>query len=402
MYEDDDIFDVGPILGKGRKYNEYRDDQARDPKTGKWTPEGAAAMARAREKAKREAAGKKPASKPKSAAKPSSKKPASKPKAPEKKPKAKPKAEAPPAKKPRARKPKQDVAATEQPESRQSTALVPADQHNKPIDIQSEPVPETPASGLVERDRQQLKQQYDRYDALNAELDKMSAAIDAKQTRADRVYDELSRTTGERMSRSLNDELNRLDDELLRDRAVMSRKAADRDRLRSSIDELDRRLRGQKRRYIAKLFEEKASTAVDFKTAFNKIVPNNGQPSGDAGTDPLGLVFGWAIVCKESGKPYFDTQGDHIPEDSMLKAATDFMLTKRDLKVMHKGKRVGTVVFAWPVTKDIAKAMGLDGSRTGLMIGVKPDSATIVDRFREGQYTGFSIGGNRLVDEPVL
>ena len=38
--------------------------------------------------------------------------------------------------------------------------------------------------------------------------------------------------------------------------------------------------------------------------------------------EELGLVMGFAIICKIDGEPYFDTQGDHIPEDSMLKAAT--------------------------------------------------------------------------------
>jgi putative serine protease XkdF len=115
----------------------------------------------------------------------------------------------------------------------------------------------------------------------------------------------------------------------------------------------------------------------------------------------LGLVFGWAIVSTENGNPYYDVQGDHIPEDSMLEAAAEFMLKHRTMKVMHAGKKVGSVVFAWPMTEEIAKAMGISSKRTGLMIAAKPDSKSVITRFKDGKYTGFSIGGNRLIDEDV-
>jgi len=117
--------------------------------------------------------------------------------------------------------------------------------------------------------------------------------------------------------------------------------------------------------------------------------------------DSLGLVFGWAIVSKIDGEEYFDVQGDHIPEDSMLKAATDFMLDSRVAKEMHVGDEIGKIVFAFPVTADIAKAMGLETRQTGLMIAMRPDSDVLLNKFRSGEFTGFSIGGSRLVDEDV-
>ena len=43
----------------------------------------------------------------------------------------------------------------------------------------------------------------------------------------------------------------------------------------------------------------------------------------------------------------------------MLEAAADFMETNRTLKAMHKGESIGSVVFAWPLTSDLAKAMGI-------------------------------------------
>ena len=117
--------------------------------------------------------------------------------------------------------------------------------------------------------------------------------------------------------------------------------------------------------------------------------------------DGLGLVFGWAIVCKQDGADYWDLQGDQIPEASMLAAATDFMGTARVSKEMHSGGEAGTVLFAFPLTDDIAKAFGLETKTTGLMIAVKPNDAATLAKFRDGTYTGFSIGGVRLEDEEV-
>lgn len=115
----------------------------------------------------------------------------------------------------------------------------------------------------------------------------------------------------------------------------------------------------------------------------------------------LGLVFGWSIICKEGGKEYYDLQGDHIPEDAMLEAASEFMQKRRTMKVMHKGEKVGEVVFAWPLTTEICKAMGVKSQVTGLMVAVKPSGAKILQQIKDGKLAGFSIGGQRLVDEDV-
>lgn len=117
--------------------------------------------------------------------------------------------------------------------------------------------------------------------------------------------------------------------------------------------------------------------------------------------DELGIVLGWAIVCKQDGENYWDLQSDHIPEDSMLKAAAEFMAGARMAKEMHVGDGVGTVVFAFPLTTDIAKAFGLETKTTGLMVAIKPNDPAMLAKFRNGTLTGFSIGGLRLQDEVV-
>lgn len=115
--------------------------------------------------------------------------------------------------------------------------------------------------------------------------------------------------------------------------------------------------------------------------------------------DALGVVFGWAMVCTEDGEDYYDSQDDHIPEAAMLKAATDFMGSSRVLGDMHQKAEGGTVLFAFPLTADVAKSFGIECKTTGLMIGVKPANEATLEKFRSGEYTGFSIGGRRIKDE---
>lgn len=114
--------------------------------------------------------------------------------------------------------------------------------------------------------------------------------------------------------------------------------------------------------------------------------------------DRLGIVFGYAIVCQEGGHDYYDTQGDFIPEDSMLRACANFMAGPRTAKAQHAGGRIGQVVFGYPLTKDIADALGVTVQRTGFVVGMKPDSREMLDRFANGEFTGFSIGGRRIAD----
>lgn len=117
-------------------------------------------------------------------------------------------------------------------------------------------------------------------------------------------------------------------------------------------------------------------------------------------SDELGLVLGFGMICKVDGEDYFDTQGDNIPEASMLEAATDFMLASGEAREMHAGDSIGQVVFAFPLTTEIAKAFGLTTKRTGLMVGMRP-TPEVFAKFKSGEYTGFSIGGKRIEEEVV-
>lgn len=121
--------------------------------------------------------------------------------------------------------------------------------------------------------------------------------------------------------------------------------------------------------------------------------------------EELGLVFGFAIVCNKDGEPYYDLHNDHIPEDSMLTAATDFMLKSRVAGEMHERDEnrnpitKGTVVFCFPLTTEVAKSLNIKTQMTGLLIAMKPDDKAIVEKFKTGEYTGFSIGGAYVENE---
>ena len=116
--------------------------------------------------------------------------------------------------------------------------------------------------------------------------------------------------------------------------------------------------------------------------------------------EEMGLVMGYAIISTINGEPYFDKQDDHIPDESMLLASVDFMKNSRVAKEMHVGDEKGTVVFAWPMTAEIAKAFDIETKTTGLMIAMLPDE-DVLEKFKTGEYTGFSIGGSRIEDEEV-
>ena len=115
--------------------------------------------------------------------------------------------------------------------------------------------------------------------------------------------------------------------------------------------------------------------------------------------ESLGLILGYAIVSKIDGVEHFDLQGDHIPEDAMLKASEDFMRNSRVAKEMHDGDPIGSVIFAWPMTSEIAASLDISVRKTGLLVAIKPEGEEALAKARSGEYRGFSIGGRRIRDE---
>lgn len=109
--------------------------------------------------------------------------------------------------------------------------------------------------------------------------------------------------------------------------------------------------------------------------------------------DKLGIVFGWAIISEIGDIPYYDSHNEYIPEAVMLRDSAVFMEKYRSLKEMHRGGETGKVIFAFPLTAEIKKSLGIQSDKTGLLIGVKP-RPDVLQKFKEGRYTGFSVGGS--------
>ncbi len=107
----------------------------------------------------------------------------------------------------------------------------------------------------------------------------------------------------------------------------------------------------------------------------------------------LSTVFGWGLVTSRDGKPYIDLQGDSIGDDVMVKAVSAFNESDRTAKLMHVGGGIGRVTHSFALTEEIAKAMGLQTRQYGWMVGVKIDDPAILQKFKTGELTGFSIAG---------
>lgn len=115
----------------------------------------------------------------------------------------------------------------------------------------------------------------------------------------------------------------------------------------------------------------------------------------EAVSPELGCVFGWALVSKLGGADYVDTQGNHVPEDAMLQAVDEFMKGERMASEQHARMNAGEVRYSFPLTGDIAKAMGIECDRTGWLVGVACDDQ-MLKRFLAGELTGFSVGGQHI------
>jgi hypothetical protein len=115
--------------------------------------------------------------------------------------------------------------------------------------------------------------------------------------------------------------------------------------------------------------------------------------------DELGIAYGWAIICSENEAPYFDLQGDHIPEDAMVSALADFAKNSRVGKDQHQGEQAGEHVFLYPITKGTAIGLGITTARRGAIVGYQPANRKDLDAITTGARTGFSIGGELLTAE---
>lgn len=122
----------------------------------------------------------------------------------------------------------------------------------------------------------------------------------------------------------------------------------------------------------------------------------------------LRMVFGWGSICKKRNQEtgqleiYTDTDNEQFPEDVTLKAWLDFMNSdQRIMDNMHNEQPVGKVVFAFPMTEDIAASFGLVDKldQTGVIVGTLITDDEVLKKFQTGEYTGYSIGGTAYFED---
>lgn len=109
--------------------------------------------------------------------------------------------------------------------------------------------------------------------------------------------------------------------------------------------------------------------------------------------DEQRLVYGWASVITENGVPVVDRQGDVIKAKTLENAVTKFMEHVRIGKEMHSGDQVGQIIHSWPVTAEIAKAVGIECDREGWLVAYKVYDDSVWEKVKSGEYPAFSIGG---------
>lgn len=112
----------------------------------------------------------------------------------------------------------------------------------------------------------------------------------------------------------------------------------------------------------------------------------------------LGVCIGWSVISTIDGEPYFDRQSDHIPDSVAAEAFLKFAEGDRIMKLDHSGSARGKVVWMFPLDRDTQTSLGLTSNVTGVIIGVRPDDPSILDRFGKDLH-GFSIGGSGTIEE---
>ena len=108
------------------------------------------------------------------------------------------------------------------------------------------------------------------------------------------------------------------------------------------------------------------------------------------------IAYGYGIVAKVNGDTVEDSQKDQIVDfESMEKASLNYALSDRAGKLMHKGDAAYSVPFILPMTKTIAKSLGMTIKKEGVIIGMHfprtPEGDKGWEMAKDGG--GFSVGG---------
>lgn len=102
-------------------------------------------------------------------------------------------------------------------------------------------------------------------------------------------------------------------------------------------------------------------------------------------------VYGIALVADEA-----DSQGDVVSDIELEDAACRAVTKGCAVKIDHEGTAKGRLVASWPMTRDIAKALGftLPAGKSAWLVGLEIDDAATWASVKSGDVGhALSIGG---------
>lgn len=113
------------------------------------------------------------------------------------------------------------------------------------------------------------------------------------------------------------------------------------------------------------------------------------------------IVYGIAAVATVNGKPYVDSQGDHIPLAELQKVARDFMSSGHGTGgVMHLRHPDGSVVEAGRIVASVVlsarlqKALGIPPlGFEPWVVGLEVTNPAVAQAIKSGALTGLSVAG---------
>ena len=105
------------------------------------------------------------------------------------------------------------------------------------------------------------------------------------------------------------------------------------------------------------------------------------------------MIWGWASVITQGGKPVVDRQDDIIELPDLKEGVYDFMKSSRRGDEGHRIKGIGTVVESLIFSEDIQKALGIDLGLEGWFVGVHVEKESTWTKVKSGELRSFSMGG---------
>lgn len=115
-----------------------------------------------------------------------------------------------------------------------------------------------------------------------------------------------------------------------------------------------------------------------------------------------GTVFGWGVTSTFRGDQYIDKHNNGFAEVGLIPAALMFAekpLAKRWALENHITP-VGQTALAFPITTAMCAALGIQSERTGILVAMRVDQATL-EKIARGDLRAISYGSRIVEDHAV-